>query len=390
MDTQFQKIVLEEISHQPTQSIIDDSGNYILIFTLEPETQIDLKISGYIIMQEHEYYQNNLNTSYSNDDIYWTVESKQIDDVEEYLQENGVTEDSERAVFAQYIYKYVVEKLKPSASATTLSGGVRKGAIDVLKSPSESSPEDYADVLRAILHQYEIPSIYTIGFVSDISSYQDKGMFHYWIQAYIDDKWRVLDPYLEDYSKVSLWGREQLDHISILNRIHDSISPTLTYYSDNDIKFEYIAESDVIYNPQSNISISLEPYSILNKYLYGQVSIENTGNTIFTDIKLTESQPNLNEYIDSVTNSANSILLPHANRSINFHIPFNSLEEEMIFSTVNIKNGNKTVDSELVSTEYSISERTGYEVVIKLISILLFVIMFSIIYIVINKLVYKK
>jgi hypothetical protein len=390
MDTQFQKIVLEEISHQPTQSIIDDSGNYILIFTLGPETQIDLKISGYIIMQEHEYYQNNLNTSYSNDDIYWTVESKQIDDVEEYLQENGVTEDSERAVFAQYIYKYVVEKLKPSASATTLSGGVRKGAIDVLKSPSESSPEDYADVLRAILHQYEIPSIYTIGFVSDISSYQDKGMFHYWIQAYIDDKWRVLDPYLEDYSKVSLWGREQLDHISILNRIHDSISPTLTYYSDNDIKFEYIAESDVIYNPQSNISISLEPYSILNKYLYGQVSIENTGNTIFTDIKLTESQPNLNEYIDSVTNSANSILLPHANRSINFHIPFNSLEEEMIFSTVNIKNGNKTVDSELVSTEYSISERTGYEVVIKLISILLFVIMFSIIYIVINKLVYKK
>jgi hypothetical protein len=341
-------------------------------------------------MQTHQHYPEDLNTTYSDNDIYWGLESKQLEDIEEYLQENGVTEESNKAVTAQYIYKYVVEKLKPSTSATTLSGGVRSGAIDVLKSPSESSPEDYADVLRAILNTYEIPSIYTIGFVSDISSYQDEGMFHYWIQAYIDDEWTVLDPYLEDYSKVSLWGREQLDHISILNRIHDSISPTLTYYSDNDIKFEYITNSEVTYNPQSNISISLEPYSILNKYLYGQISVENTGNTIFTDVRLSESQPNLTEYVDSVTNSSNSILLPHNNRAIKFHIPFNSLEKEMIYSTVKVKNGEKTVKSELVSTEYSISERTGYEVVIKLISVLLFVITFSIIYIVINKFVYKR
>lgn len=390
MDTQFQKIVIEELSNQPTQAIIDNSGNYVLIYTLDPQTQIDLKISGYILMEEHEYYTDDLETSYSNRDIYWGLETKQVEDIQEYLLENGVKEDSNSPLIAQYLYKYVVEELEPSTSATTLSGGVRKGAIDVLNSPKESSPEDYADVLRAILSYYEIPAIYTIGFVSDISSYQDKGMFHYWIQANIDGEWTVLDPYLEDFSKVSLWGRQQLDHISILNRIHDSISPTLTYYSDNDIRIEYINNSEVIYNPESNISISLEPYSILNKYLYGQISVENTGNTIFTDIMLAESQPNLTEYIDSVTNSSNSILLPHGNRSISFHIPFNSLEKEIIFSTVNVKNGNETTNSELVSTEYSISERTGYEAVIKLISIVLFVITFSVIYIVINKFVYKR
>jgi hypothetical protein len=215
-------------------------------------------------------------------------------------------------------------------------------------------------------------------------------MFHYWVQADIDDKWVVLDPYLEDFSKVSLWNREQLDHITIINRVYDPISPTLPYYTDNDISFEYVSDSEVVYTPDFNTSISLEPYSILSKYLYGMISVENTGNTIFTDIELTQSQPEISKYIDTVTNPSNTILLPHGNRNINFHIPFNSLKEEMIFTTVNLKNGNKTIDSELISTEYSISERTGYEVFIKGISILLFVITFSIIYIVINKFIYKQ
>jgi len=195
---------------------------------------------------------------------------------------------------------------------------------------------------------------------------------------------------LKSHSNVSLFNREQLDHITILNRIYDSISPTLTYYSNNDIKFSYIRDPQIEYNPESNISISLEPYSILNKYIYGSINIENTGNTIFTDFELTDSQPNLNEYIDSVTSSKNSILLPHMNSDINFHIPFNSIKDEIIYSTINVKNGTQTVDSQLVSTEYSIAQNTGYEVIIKIISFILFVITFSIIYIVINKFIYKK
>lgn len=391
LDTQFQRIVIDDINVQPTQSIIDNSGNYILVFALDPQSQQDLKISGYIIMQTHEYYSTDfLNSTYNSGDIYWSLENKQIEDVEEFLAENGVTAQSETSLIAKYLYRYVIDNLDPSTSATTLSGGVRKGATEILRSTSQSTAEDYADVLKALLSYYEIPAIYTIGYVSDISSYQDNGMFHYWIQVYIDENWVVLDPYLEDFSNVSLWDREQLDHISILNRIYNSISPILTYYSDNDIKFEYISDSEIIYNPSSNISISLEPYSILNKYLYGAITVENTGNVIFTDIELIESQPDLNEYIDSITNSTNTILLPHDNKSINFHIPFNSLEDELIFTTVNIKNGDKIVDSSLASTEYSVSERTGYEILIKFISILLFVFTFSIIYIVINKVIYKK
>jgi hypothetical protein len=215
-------------------------------------------------------------------------------------------------------------------------------------------------------------------------------MFHYWIQAFNDQDWMILDPYLEDFSNVSLFDREQLDHITILNRIHDSISPVLTYYSDNDISFVYTKDGNVTYNPQSNVSMSLEPYSILNKYLYGNINVENTGNTVFTNIELVDSQPNLTKYLDTVTTTSNTILLPHMTTDLNFHIPFNDLEDNMIFTTVNLKNGIETIDSQLVSTQYSISERTGYEVVIKMVSILLFLITFSILYIVINKFVYKK
>lgn len=387
-DTQFQKIIIEDINIQPTQALLDNSGNYILIYTLDPNSQIDLKISGYVIMQKHEYY-TNLDTGYDNGDLYWSLENKQIEEVEEYLVEKGVTDKNNKKNLTKYLYRYVIEELTPSTSATSLSGGFRRGAIEVLNNPKDSTPEDYADLLRALLSYYEIPSIYTIGYVSDISNYQDDGMFHYWIQVY-DDTWSILDPYLEDYSNVSLYGREQLDHISILNRTSNSISPILTYYSDNDIKFEYMENEEITYNPQSNISISLEPYSILNKYLYGKINIENTGNTVYSSIELIDSQPDLLNYLDSVTNSTDTILLPHMNTNMNFHIPFNELNDEIIFTTVNLKNGKEVLDSQLISTEYSISERTGYELLTKAFSFLLFVFTFGIIYIVIDKVIYKK
>jgi hypothetical protein len=389
-DSQFQKIIIEDVNIQPTQALFDNSGNYILIYTLEPESQIDVKISGYVIMEEHQYFPDIINFQYDRKDIYWSLEDKQIEKIEEYFTENGITDYSKKDILTEYIYKYVINELQPSTTATTLAGGVRRGASEILKNPSEATAEDYADLLKTILSYYEIPAIYTIGYVSDISSYQDSGMFHYWVQVFNGDKWMVLDPYLEDFSKVSLFGREQLDHISILNRSHKSISPILNYYSDNDIKFEYVKNSQIVYSPDSNISISLEPYSILNKYLYGKIVVENTGNSIFTNINLTDSQPDLNKYLDSITNSADTILLPHMKNEIKFNIPFSKIDEDMIFTTVNLKNGTKAIDSQLISTEYSISERTGYEVLVKIVSIILFLITFSIIYFITDKIIYKR
>ena len=389
-DNEFQKILLENISPQPTQAYMDNSNNYILIYTLEPQTQLDIKISGYVLMENHEYYSKDFQSRYNRQDIYWGLEDRQVERVDRYLTERGVTEESSNKVLVEYIYKYIVENLSPSSSATTLAGGVRRGATEILKTTEQSTPEDYADVLKALLTYYEIPAIYTVGYVSEISSYQDRGMFHYWIQAYDGEKWVVLDPYLEDYSKVSLFGREQLDHISILSRIDNSISPILTYYSDNDIRFEYVDDSNISYEPDSNISMSLEPYSILNKYLYGKINIENTGNTIFTSTILKDPQPQLDKYIDSVTNSTNTILLPHMKKDLNFYIPFNDIENNIIFTTVELKNGTKTLSSQLLSTEYTLSQRTGYEVIIKIISILMFLTVLSLIYIFIDKIVYKK
>ncbi len=389
-DSQFQKIIIDNINIQPTQALFDNNRNYILIYTLEPQSQIDVKISGHIIMGEHQYSTDSINSKYDSKDIYWSLEDGQIEKIDDYFEENGIVDYSEKDILTEYIYKYVVNQLQPSTSATTLSGGLRRGATEILKKPSESTAEDYANLLKTLLTYYDIPAIYTIGYVSDISSYQDNGMFHYWVQAFNGEKWMVLDPYLEDFSNVSLLGREQLDHISILNRTYNSISPILNYYSDNDIKFEYVKDSEIIYSPKNNISISLEPYSILNKYLYGKIVVENTGNSIFTNIELKDSQPKLNNFLDSITNSSDTILLPHMKNELSFHIPFNEIDNEMIFTTVSLKNGTKVVGSELISTKYSISERTGYEVFIKFISITSFLVTFSIIYFITDKIIYKR
>jgi hypothetical protein len=389
-DTEFQKVVIDNISLIPSQAIIDENSNYILIYNLEPNSQVDIKISGYIIMQQHVYYSEDYLTDYNQSDLYWSIEKRQLQNVESYLADNNIDYSSDKSTISDYLYRYVVETLKPTVSATSLSGGARRGALEVLKSPSESTPEDYADLFRTLLSIYEIPCIYTIGYVSDISSYQDNGMFHYWLQVYDGQKWRVLDPYLEDYSKVSLINRPQLDHITILNRVNDSISPILPYYSDNDITFDYIKSSGIQYLPASNSSISLEPYSILNKYIYGKITVDNTGNTIFTDISFINSKPDITSHIDSVTNPTNTILLPGMSTDINFHIPFNDLDEEVIVTDIDTKNGLQSVGTQSISAEYSISARTGYEIMIKVVSVIIFIIFIIFLYILIDKLAYRK
>ncbi|MCD4756414.1 hypothetical protein K8R20_02255 [bacterium] len=390
-DSQFQKIIIEDISIQPTQVIQDNNLNYLLIFTVDAQTQVDVQISGYIIMGYHNYYPPLDSTNYNSTSIYWSLENKQVEKIEQYLLDKGITNSStDRDTLIQYLYRYTVETLTPSTQPSSLSGGIRKGTVEILKNPINCTPEDYADVLKALLDYYQIPSIYTIGYVSDISNYQENGMFHYWVQTYDGNQWLVLDPYLEDYSKVSLFGRDHSDHISILNRIHESISPTLPYYSDNDIRFEYVKDSDVVYSPQSNLFISLEPYSVLNKYLHGSIFIENTGNTILTGIEFTDSNPDLNQYIDYVSNSTNSILLPHMHKYINFHIPFDQLEEERIFTTANIKNGEETLQLELLSINNPVTQHTGYETLVQILSATFFLMFLGTVYFILNKVVYKK
>ena len=389
-DTQFQKIVIEQSDPLATQSIRDNNGNYILIYTIAPQEQIDVKIKGYILMDYHSNYESTLSAKLDNTNMYWSLEQKQIEDIEAYLDSKGDKDNISTKKKLEYIYKYVIEKLTPTTSSTSISGGIRRGCIDVLNNPEDSSAEDYADVLHTILSYYDIPSIYTIGYISDISSYQEDGMFHYWIQAYDSEKWIVLDPYLEDYSKVSLFDREQLDHISILQRKYDPLSPNLPYYSDSDISFKYVRDTTVIYEPSSNISISLEPYSILNKYVYGSINIENNGNTILTGAEFKDGVPDINNYIDKTTYASNQILLPHISRDINFHIPYKDLNEDIIFSSVDIKNGSLSVQSELVSTEYSILDSTGYNIVTKIISAVIFLLFLFIVYLFIDKVIYKQ
>ncbi|MCD4811791.1 hypothetical protein K8R14_04285 [bacterium] len=390
-DSQFQKIIIEEMSVQPTQVIQDNNFNYLLVFTVDAQTQMDVKISGYVIMEHHNYYPTPDSVYYDSTSIYWSLENKQIEKVEQYLKENGIATDSvKKDTLIKYLYRYTIETLTPSTHSTSLSGGIRKGSVEILKNPINCTPEDYTDILKSLFDYYQIPSIYTIGYVSDISSYQEDGMFHYWVQSFDGNQWLTLDPYLEDYSKVSLFGREHSDHISILNRIYEPISPTLPYYSDNDIRFEYVNDSDVVYSPQSNLSINLEPYSILNKYIHGSIFIENVGNTILTGIDFTDSTPDINQYIDYVSNSTSSILLPHMQKYINFHIPFEDLEQSFIFTTANVKNGEETIQSELLSTNYSITQHTGYEILIQVISALSFLTFLGAVYLFLNKVVYKR
>jgi len=76
---------------------------------LYPRSQLDIKISGYILMGVHPFYDNDINTKYNSTDIYWSLENRQIEKMQEYLNEKGVKQDSSDEIIVQYVYKYIIE-----------------------------------------------------------------------------------------------------------------------------------------------------------------------------------------------------------------------------------------------------------------------------------------
>ena len=110
-----------------------------------------------------------------------------------------------------------------------------------------------------------------VGYVSNISGYTSDGFYHHWVTYYDQDKqkWVEADPFLEEYTKNSLFENPFNDHITILTRGKSPLSPTITFFSPNDFTVALDTNSTLEKNFSVKSELRFDNYDITKKYAIG-------------------------------------------------------------------------------------------------------------------------
>jgi hypothetical protein len=342
-DNPSQTLILENISPTPDTSTRDDEGNLTVSYVVERNSQLDISISGKIMLLEAEYSIDKPTNPFLTEAFsYWNIsEEQEITNITRYIDRNwidlpegfeGINDfatDSKKKTFYKSIYNYIVNRLDvDKTSSTVLQGGSRDGAKAVLENVSKADADDYADLCVAIYRQFDIPAKMVIGYLTDVSGITEDGIFHSWCEYYddVEKDWISLDPFLEDYKNVNLYHSSLRDHIKIISRGKSPVSPKLAFYSENDFRAES-GEENVIPTFNFTGDILFEDKKLSSKYLKGSIVIKNTGNIPITQISIAEENIPLSENIDVIANEHTLLLLPNESVSIPFNVPMSDVHD---------------------------------------------------------------
>ncbi len=388
-----QLVLISEILPKPNGSYKDLNGNYTLQYEIAPKSNIDVSVKGYIVMDKSISTRDN-KPDIENQTIWEIKDSSLEKRIYKYLKDRGIEsnvsnidkiEDKESLYYSLYIF--LVENLEPNTlTLGSLTGGTRLGGQRALSEQALSTSEDYADSMIALYRYFGIPARLVIGYVTNISDYHPDGMYHYWVEYFDIEKktWIIVDPFLEDYSKTSLWNRQLPDHISLIYRYYNPNTPKLTYYSENDFQTSVIQEEIPTYNKMS-AEIFLQPYKAIDSHLQGYIKVTNMGNTILDDIHFTKSNPDITKYIDFVENNSSKILLPGDSIDIVFNIPSRDISTPFYMVLKGIS-GNIETDEIYIEKEIEILENNlTVNIFAKLLSMLSYFVIAIPIYILVNK-----
>ena len=87
------------------------------------------------------------------------------------------------------------------------------------------------------------------------------------------------DPFLEEYTKNSLFENPFNDHITILTKRKSPLSPTITFFSPNDFTVALDTNSTLEKNFSVKSELRFDNYDITKKYAIGYIYILNDGNS---------------------------------------------------------------------------------------------------------------
>ncbi len=386
INNSYQNIVISSINPLPDKAYKDIDGNYILQYSIVSQSAIDLKISGFIYMNQQE--SDDSKEYLIEQNPLWKISNASlIRHVNRYVNTYGLKvsdtfsdinelDPEDKQVFYESIYRYVIEYLQPNVNSVgSLSGAERLGSEDVLVKQGMSSNEEYADAIIALYRYYKIPARFVIGYLSNISNYDSEGIYHYWAQYYDQDKrdWVIVEPFFEDYSKTPLWNKEMKDHIALIYRYSNPFNPKLSFFSPEDFTLKLVEQAPV-YTNKAKVDLVLSPFNISDPYLSGLINIQNNGNTILDSFTFKKSKPEISLYVDYIGNNQKILILPNQEYDIKFNIPFKEVEEDF-FVVLDINSGVNTIKDIYVKKEIElVKSYSDLDIFSKLLSILIYLV----------------
>jgi len=402
-NTNTQKISLTEIKPKPNKSYKDINGNYIFQYEIAAKSNIEVSIKGNIEMDKSIYPK--LSPPIIENRTLWEIKNTDLEErIQKFLKENLNFEEnsiqeiydlkdvSQQELLYRLLYQFVIENLEPNTlTIGSLAGSARLGGERALLEQAQSTSEDYADATISMYRKFKIPARLVIGYVTNISDYHPDGMYHYWAEYFDVEKkdWIQVDPFLEDYSNTSLWGRELFDHVTLLYRYDNPNSPKLSYFSENDFKISL--NKEVIEKKyELSTEIYLKPYKFIDSHLQGSILVKNLGNTIIDKLEIVKSNPDISKYTDYIENNSKILLLPEDTAEIKFNIPSLKIESPM-YVVLRGYSGTQEIEGEYAETsiEY-IENNLPIKILSKLMSIVLYIIIAIPLYFLTKKLFNKN
>jgi len=404
-DTYKQNIIWQDISPLPNSTTIDEDGNYTFKYIVEPNQTVDCKITGFINLAENGQ-KIDPNSLLTKETGYWKItDEAEKKRVISYLLDKGLSfinensdpqkmSEEQRQLFYKYLYTYVIDRLNYSKDIKLgISNTPRIGANSIIKTPNNANAQDYADFYIALLRKLQIPARMVIGYISNISGYASDGFYHYWVEYFDLNKsqWVQADPFLEEYTGHSLFGSPLYDHITILTRGQSPLTPTITFYSQNDFVVTSDTNSQIQKEFNIQSQVSFDGYNVAKKYAVGYIYSSNKGNIAVTETQLSKSDiPDISKYIDPVAKSSSQILLPKQSRTIQVNIPSSKIGHNDIFIYLTHTNPSGITFSEQVKATIPLDVPTPIKILGKILSLSIFAILLILVYLLFSKVIGNK
>jgi len=294
-ETNYQEVIYSQISPTPNDINIDDNGNWMAEYQLEPLEKISIVAKGQAKIvsspkTDHPYNQNQDLEKFLQSDTYWQSNSSEILSLATKLKT------------AKNIYNYVVNHL--SYNYDDLANGIveRKGALKTLSAPAESVCSEFTDLFVTLCRAAGIPAREIEGYaytnnpkIKPLSLKRD--VLHAWPEYWdkTQSSWIQVDPTWEN----TTGGIDYFDHLDLNHfafAIHGTESqypPPPGSYQDEIVKDKTINVSFATNQLEQqnsddiNLSLSLKQDSLLLlNQKHQTVTFSNNSIAILKNVKV--------------------------------------------------------------------------------------------------------
>jgi hypothetical protein len=289
-DTSYQKIFLTDLDPQPEKVVVDDDGNWLAHFLLEPEEVVDITAQGVAQITaepKNSPFGSENFSLYLEEDRYWETNNEKI----KSLAKNLKTADQ--------IYHYVVNNLQYNLDRVKNKQIDRQGALSALQNPDQAICTEFTDLFIALARAAGIPAREINGYAYSANPqilpstlYAD--VLHSWPEYWDSsiNTWRQVDPTWESTSNIDYFNKMDMAHLAfaIHGKNSQSPLPAGAYQREGEHqKSVNIAFSQNLPNLETKefiVDSNLAKEVAIGQNLSGEIIITNPNNRAFYQVEV--------------------------------------------------------------------------------------------------------